>query len=59
MKPSTKDQTKGKMHEVKGTVKEGAGKATPNVSMEQQGRAEKITGKVQKNAGKVEKKLEK
>jgi len=58
MKPSTKDQAEGKMHEVKGKVKEKVGHAMNKPDLEGEGRAEKIAGKVQKKVGEVEKVLE-
>lgn len=55
MKPSTYDKATGKLHEVKGTIKEKAGQLTNNPDLEAEGRAEKNTGKVQNWVGKVEK----
>ena len=55
MKPSTDDQTTGKIHEVKGTIKEKVGELTNNPDMEADGNAEKNAGKVQNWFGKVEK----
>jgi uncharacterized protein YjbJ (UPF0337 family) len=55
MKPSTDDKTTGKIHEVKGTIKEEIGKITKNPNLEADGRAEKNAGKVQNWVGKVEK----
>jgi len=55
MKPSTDDQTTGKIHEVKGTIKEKVGELTRNPDLEADGRAEKNGGKVQNWVGKVEK----
>jgi len=59
MNDSTKDQVKGKMHEVKGKVKEKAGKAIGNPNLEQEGQDEKIGGTVQKKVGQVEKVFDK
>ena len=59
MKESTKDQAKGKFHEVKGKVKEKVGRATNNPHLEAEGQDEKIGGKVQKKIGQVEKVFEK
>jgi uncharacterized protein YjbJ (UPF0337 family) len=59
MKESTKDQAKGKFHEVKGKVKEKAGRAIKNSALESEGHDEKINGKVQKKIGQVEKVFEK
>ena len=55
MNPSTDDKTTGKLHEVKGTVKETIGELTKNPDLEADGRAEKNAGKVQKVVGKIEK----
>jgi uncharacterized protein YjbJ (UPF0337 family) len=57
MKSSTKDQAKGKFHEVKGKIKEKVGKATKNPNLENEGATEKTVGKVQKKIGQVEKVL--
>jgi uncharacterized protein YjbJ (UPF0337 family) len=59
MKDSTKDKVAGKVHEVKGELKEKVGKATNNPDLESEGQAEKIGGKVQKNIGDIEKVFEK
>jgi uncharacterized protein YjbJ (UPF0337 family) len=59
MQNSTKDQAEGKAHEVKGAVKEWAGKVADNPDLETEGQAEKIAGKVQKKVGQIEKVLEK
>lgn len=55
MKPSTDDKTTGKLHEVKGTIKQKVGELTKNPDLEAEGRAEKNAGKVQNWVGKVEK----
>jgi len=55
MKPSTKDQIRGKLHEVKGTVKEKAGQVTNNPDLEAEGQNEKLRGTVQKKIGQIEK----
>jgi uncharacterized protein YjbJ (UPF0337 family) len=57
MKPSTKDEVEGKVHEVKGKVKEKVGQLTNNPDLEAEGQDEKIGGKVQKKIGQVEKVL--
>jgi uncharacterized protein YjbJ (UPF0337 family) len=59
MKMSTKDELAGKMHEVKGAVKEKAGQVTGNPDLEGTGAGERVAGKVQKKIGQVEKVLEK
>ena len=45
---STKDQAEGTFHEVKGKVKEVAGKLGDNPNLEAEGADENIAGKVQK-----------
>jgi uncharacterized protein YjbJ (UPF0337 family) len=59
MKQSTKDKLEGKLHEVKGKVKEKVGQVTNNPDTETEGQSEKIAGKVQKKVGQIEKVLEK
>ena len=59
MKESTRNELKGKAHEVKGAVKETAGKVIGNPKLEAEGHDEKIAGKVQKKVGQVEKVIEK
>jgi uncharacterized protein YjbJ (UPF0337 family) len=58
MKPSTQDRTEGKIHEVKGSIKETVGKATNNPKLEDSGNSEKTVGKVQSWIGRVEKAVE-
>lgn len=58
MKQSSKDQAKGKFHEVKGKIKEKVGRATNNPRLEDEGADEKFGGKIQKKVGQVEKVLE-
>jgi uncharacterized protein YjbJ (UPF0337 family) len=55
MKLSTDDKTTGKVHEVKGTIKQEIGELTNNPNLEADGRDEKNAGKVQKVVGKIEK----
>ncbi len=59
MKPSTKDQIKGKLHEIKGQAKEKVGQVTNNPNLAAEGQAERIAGVVQKKVGQIEKVLEK
>lgn len=59
MKSSTKDQVEGKLHEVKGAVKEAAGQVTSNPDLKNEGQAERLAGKVQKKVGQVKKVFEK
>ncbi len=55
MMSSAEDRTKGKFHEIKGKVKEEAGKLTNSPELEAEGRAEKIAGKVRTKIGEIKK----
>ena len=55
MKESTTDQIEGKVHEVKGSVKEKIGKAMNDPDLESKGQDENVGGKIQKKVGQVEK----
>jgi uncharacterized protein YjbJ (UPF0337 family) len=55
MKPSTDDRATGKIHEVKGAIRQKAGELTKNPDLEADGIAEKNAGKVQNVVGKIEK----
>ena len=57
MKSSTKDQAEGKLHELKGKVKEIAGELGDNPKLKAEGTDEKIAGKVQGKIGQIEKVL--
>jgi uncharacterized protein YjbJ (UPF0337 family) len=59
MKPSTKDQIKGKLHEVKGNAKENAGKLMNNPTLAAEGQDEKLAGKIQNKIGQVKAVFEK
>ncbi len=59
MKTSTKDQAEGTFHQIKGKIKEVAGKLSDNPKLEGEGLGEKIAGQVQKKVGQVERVLEK
>ena len=59
MKSSTQDQAEGTFHELKGRVKEVAGKLSDNPKLEGEGLGEKLAGKIQHKVGQVEKVLEK
>jgi uncharacterized protein YjbJ (UPF0337 family) len=54
-KSSMQDQTEGKLHELKGAIKQKAGELTKNSKLEADGIAEKNAGKVQNVIGKIEK----
>jgi uncharacterized protein YjbJ (UPF0337 family) len=55
MKSSTRDEAEGKLHQVKGKIKEIAGKLSDNQELEAEGTGEKIAGKVQEKIGQVKK----
>jgi uncharacterized protein YjbJ (UPF0337 family) len=55
MKLSTSDKAIGKLHEVKGAIKQTAGQIAGNPCLEDKGRTEKNAGKAQNFVGKVEK----
>jgi uncharacterized protein YjbJ (UPF0337 family) len=55
MKSSTKDQVAGSVHQLKGQLKETAGKITSNPRLKEEGQDEKLSGKIQKKVGEVEK----
>ena len=57
MRPSTTDQVQGKLHEIKGDVKQKVGQITGNADLTDEGQAEQIAGSVQKKVGQVEKVL--
>ena len=48
-----KDTIKGAAKDIKGSVKEGVGKATGNDRMAAEGAAERAAGKMQKGVGEV------
>ncbi len=52
-----KDQVKGQVNVVKGSVKEAAGKLVGNPNLEAEGKVQKIVGKVQTSVGDVEQNL--
>jgi len=55
MKSSMRDQTEGTFHQMKGRLKEVAGKLGDNPKLEEEGRDEKIAGKVQEKIAQVKK----
>jgi uncharacterized protein YjbJ (UPF0337 family) len=55
MKPSTEKEIAGKVHEVKGKIKEKMGQLTNDPDLEGEGIGEKIAGKVQKTIRQLEK----
>ncbi|HUV68891.1 MAG TPA: CsbD family protein [Terracidiphilus sp.] len=59
MKSSSENRAKGKMHEVKGAIKEKLGKVTNDPRLQGEGVGEKIAGKIQNTVGHVQKVVEK
>ena len=59
MKSSTKDHAEGKMHQVKGKIKEAVGKTVGNRNLETEGKKEHLEGKVQEKVGDIKKVLDK
>jgi uncharacterized protein YjbJ (UPF0337 family) len=59
MSSSTNDQVQGKLHELKGKIKETVGQATNDPDLEAEGKVETLGGKIQKKVGQVEKVFEK
>jgi len=55
MKSNIKDKAEGKMHKVKGKIKEAVGKTFKNRDLEAKGKKEKIGGKIQEKIGQVKK----
>ena len=53
MKSSTQDNAEGTWHQVKGKVKELAGKAIGKRDLETEGKAENVGGKVQEKIGEI------
>jgi len=54
MKLSTRYQTRGIFHRVRGAVREMAGKVCSNTTLRAKGKLEKVAGKVQWKIGKVQ-----
>ena len=59
MKSSTKDNAEGKMHQVKGTIKEVAGRIVGNSDLEAEGKEERLDGQVQEKLGEIKKVMDK
>jgi uncharacterized protein YjbJ (UPF0337 family) len=57
MKPGLQDEVEGKLHNLKGKVKEKVGELTNDPDLEAGGEAEEIAGKVQEKVGQVKKVL--
>jgi uncharacterized protein YjbJ (UPF0337 family) len=52
------DEMKGKFDQVKGAVKEQAGKALDNPDLEAEGDVDQAAGKIQEKAGTVRRKID-
>ncbi len=59
MTQSTDDQIKGKLHEVKGSVKETVGQVTGNPDLTAEGQDEHLAGTIQKKIGQIKQVFEK
>lgn len=59
MKTSTKDQVEGKLHKVKGEIKETVGKLFNDSHLKAEGNVEKKGGAAQEKVGQIKKILEK
>ena len=55
MKSSTRDNVEGKMHQVKGKVKETVGRVVKDRELEAEGIVENIDGKAQEKIGEIKK----
>ena len=55
MKSSTQDKAEGTGNQIKGKIKEEAGKAVGNPNLRDEGRADQAAGAVQKKSGDVKK----
>jgi uncharacterized protein YjbJ (UPF0337 family) len=55
MKSGTRDEAEGKWHQLKGKIKEIAGKVGFNPDLEAEGKKENKTGQVQEKIGEIKK----
>jgi uncharacterized protein YjbJ (UPF0337 family) len=55
MKPSTKANLEGNLHELKGTATEKAGQLIDNSDLAAEGQVEKVGGKLQKKVARLQK----
>jgi uncharacterized protein YjbJ (UPF0337 family) len=55
MKSSTRDDAEGKLNQVKGKIKEIAGKVSMNPDLEAEGKHEIFAGKAQEKIGQIKK----
>ena len=59
MTQSAEDQIKGKLHELKGKVKETVGQVTNNPDLTAEGQGERVAGTIQKKVGQIKQVFEK
>jgi uncharacterized protein YjbJ (UPF0337 family) len=59
MNTSTENEVAGKVHEVKGAIKEKVGHVTNDPNLEGEGAGEKVAGKIQNKIGQVQEVMEK
>ena len=59
MKSSTRDNAEGKLHQVKGQVKEAVGKLVGDADLKAEGKIENAAGKAQEKVGQIKKVLNK
>lgn len=59
MKSSMRDKAEGRFHQVKGKIRQVAGKVSDNPKLEAAGAIENISGKVQEKIGNLKKVFEK
>jgi uncharacterized protein YjbJ (UPF0337 family) len=59
MRPSTNNEIAGKVHEMKGKIKQKGGQLTNDPRLEAEGVVDNIGGKVQKKIGQVQKAVKK
>jgi len=52
---STHDRVEGKVHEVKGAIKEKIGQATNNPDLQDEGTAERVDGVIERKVGDIKK----
>ena len=53
MKSSSRDNAEGKLHQVKGKIKEAVGNVTDNPKLEAEGEVETLNGKIQEKVGQI------
>lgn len=59
MKSNTKNKAEGKIHQVRGKLKETIGKIVDNHELEIEGKVQHTKGKIQEKLGEIEKVIEK